>query len=181
MLVRTAPKGTVWESLLGETLKQRRWSVLLSSGRNPSRQRQGSEKALFTEGYGDQHTHCLPGGAFLHSERLQHRPGFGGGGLKWGMGGTCNVLDISIRVYKQLQGSGSCRVEGTRGKKPPTPQSHSKESKQGGQVRAFSTMAPPTLRAKTQKAERKGADKGGCNTPLLSEQGYFKPVSLELP
>lgn len=37
MLVRTAPKGTVWESLLGETLKQRRWSVLLSSGRNASR------------------------------------------------------------------------------------------------------------------------------------------------
>lgn len=37
ILVRTAPKGTVWESLLGETLKQRRWSTLLSSGRNASR------------------------------------------------------------------------------------------------------------------------------------------------
>lgn len=119
-LSRKAPKGTVWESLLGETLKQRRWSILLSSGRNDSCQRQGSEKALFTQGYGDQHTHCLPGGAFLNSERLQHRPGFGGGVLKGGGDGRhLQCFRLSICVYKQLQGSGNCRVKGTRGEKNP--------------------------------------------------------------
>lgn len=30
-------------------------------------------------------------------QRLQHRPGFGAGGLK---GNTCNVLGIAIHVYK---------------------------------------------------------------------------------
>lgn len=120
------------------------------------------EKALFRQGYEDQHTHCLPAGAFLHSGRLQqHRPSFGSGGLKRGTRHTCGLLGILIRVYKQAQGRGSCRVKGIRKKT----QCHSKESKQGeGQVRAFSTMAPPMLGAKTQKPERKGMDKGGCNT-----------------
>lgn len=57
------------------------------------------EKRHFTLGYGDQHTHCLPAGAFLHSERLQqHR--FRGEGLKGEEGNTCSPLSIPIYVYK---------------------------------------------------------------------------------
>lgn len=86
MLSRIAPKGTDRESFLGETLKTKKMEYpslfreecfLLETGLR-------HEKVLFIQGYGDQHTHCLPAGAFLHSERLQHRPGFGGGELKAG-------------------------------------------------------------------------------------------------
>lgn len=60
--------------------------------------RGSSEKALFTQGYGDQHTYYLPGGAFLHSESLQHRPGFGGGGLKGGWG-TPAMFQVSLFMF----------------------------------------------------------------------------------
>ena len=103
MLSGVAPKHAVWESLLGETLKQRRWRIPPSLFREEFLLLETGlpyKKALFIQGYGDQHTHYLPAGAFLHSERLQHRPGFGGGGWK---GGRTGHLQPFRRLYLRLQ------------------------------------------------------------------------------